>query len=119
MPSPQTSNLIAGKVCLTKILGIKYLEKNGRMFLEITDCDFFKSDLGHFYLSLDIWATPNGEFGEFRINQSLSKDQRASGVRSPILGNARYKIIQQKKPKSENSSSTQTPTLPPDDNPPF
>lgn len=55
------------------------------------------------YLTLNLWETPGGQYGDFRVTQDLGKDRR--GEKTEILGNAEY------------VAKTPGPTLPPVDRP--
>ena len=41
------------------------------------------------FLDLVLIETPNSEYGDFIVKQSISKEEKASGVQLPILGNGK------------------------------
>lgn len=41
------------------------------------------------FAELVLIETPNGEFGDYMVKQSVSKQEREGGVQLPILGNGR------------------------------
>ncbi len=41
------------------------------------------------YLDIVLIPTPNGKFGDFMILQSVTKEERESGIKGAILGNAK------------------------------
>jgi hypothetical protein len=49
---------------------------------------FFKGKKG-IYADLILIETPNGEYGDYMVKQSISKEERAANVQMPILGNAK------------------------------
>lgn len=79
--------MITAKIALDKIKNAKLLEKDGREFLEITDCGLFKGKSGARYLDLTLWETAGGQYGDWRITQDLGKEARAAGEKGAILGN--------------------------------
>jgi hypothetical protein len=85
--------LITAKIDLAKIHGAKVLEKNGRTFLEITDAGLFVGSAGARYLDLALFATPGGEYGDYRITQDLPKARRDAGERGAILGNGKVRSV--------------------------
>ena len=56
----------------------------------------FKGEKGT-YLDLVLIPTPNNQYGDYMIKQSVKKEER--DIKMPILGNA--KIMAQAKPKPE------------------
>lgn len=42
------------------------------------------------YLDLILIETPNGEYGDFMVKQSVTKEEREAKLQMPILGNAKY-----------------------------
>ena len=40
-------------------------------------------------MDLVLIETPNSEYGDFIVKQSISKEEKASGVQLPILGNGK------------------------------
>jgi hypothetical protein len=55
---------------------------------KIDKSKFFEGAKGK-YLNLVLWETPNGKFGDYLVKQELTKEERASGKKLPILGNAK------------------------------
>jgi len=84
--------LITAKIDLAKIHGAKVLRKDGRTFIEVTDCGLFEGKNGALYLDLALFATPGGEYGDWRITQDLPKARREAGERGAILGNGKNKL---------------------------
>lgn len=62
------------------------------------------------YLDIALIPTPNSEYGDFMIVQSVSKEERDKGVRGPILGNA--KNMQSRKESSGASQPTSDASVP-------
>ncbi len=42
------------------------------------------------YLDLILIETPNGEYGDFMVKQSVTKEEREAKLQMPILGNAKW-----------------------------
>ena len=82
-------NLISAKADLVKIEGVKFIAKDGREYLDITDAALFKGATGARYLDLSIWETPGGQYGDWRVTQDLGKEARAAGKKGAILGNGK------------------------------
>jgi hypothetical protein len=58
--------------------------------IDVTKIDkarLFKGKKGT-YLDLILIETPNGQYGDYMIKQSISKEEREQGVEMPIIGNA-------------------------------
>ena len=55
----------------------------------------FAGKKGAKYLDAILVPTPNSEYGDFMIVQSVSKEEREAGVKGPILGNAKLSQKQQ------------------------
>lgn len=53
------------------------------------------------YLDCILIETPNSEYGDYMIKQSVSKEEREQGVDGAILGNA--KIIVKRDPTNYNN----------------
>jgi len=53
------------------------------------------------YLDCIMIETPNSEYGDYMIKQSVSKEERERGVEGAILGNA--KIITKRQPQNDNT----------------
>lgn len=59
--------------------------------IDVTKIDkarLFKGTKGT-YLDLILIETPNGEYGDYMVKQSISKEERLANVQMPILGNAK------------------------------
>lgn len=44
------------------------------------------------FADLVLIPTPGGEFGDYMVKQSISKQERESGIQTPILGNAKQVV---------------------------
>jgi hypothetical protein len=42
------------------------------------------------YLDATLIETPDGKYSDFIITQQVSKEERLSGVKGPIIGNGKY-----------------------------
>lgn len=73
---------------------------------------FFKGAKGT-YLDLVLIETPNGQYGDFMVKQSVTKEERLARVQMPFLGNAKIMGGAPKPPPP----STPKPGL--DENPDF
>lgn len=59
--------------------------------IDVTKLDkkrFFQGTKG-LYCDLILIETPNGQYGDYMVKQSISKEERAANVQMPILGNAK------------------------------
>jgi len=59
--------------------------------IDVTKIDkarLFKGAKGT-YLDLILIETPNGEYGDYMVKQSVMKEERLAKVQMPILGNAK------------------------------
>jgi len=65
--------------------------------LKIDKDRLYKGEKGT-YLSCVLIPTPNSEYGDYMIVESVTKEERESGTKGTILGNA--KILKQSEPKS-------------------
>lgn len=64
------------------------------------------------YLDIALIPTPDSEYGEWMIVQSLPKENREAGEKGPILGNAKRIVRKAKegdKPKEERSQIQESP----------
>ena len=76
--------------------------------LDVTKIDkekLFKGAKGT-YLDLVLIETPNSEYGDYMICQSVSKEERDKGVKGAILGNA--KIFKSRKQDSKPAPASET-----------
>lgn len=69
----------------------------------------FKGEKGT-YLDIVLIETPQSQYGDYMIVQSVTKEERLAGVKGPILGNAkilgqRPALAQQAAPKTEPKPS--------------
>jgi hypothetical protein len=48
------------------------------------------------FADLVLIATPDGQFGDFMVKQSVTKEEREAKVEMPILGNGRYLVAKSK-----------------------
>ena len=53
------------------------------------------------YLNAILIETPNSEYGDYMIKQSVSKEEREQGIEGNILGSA--KIIVKREPQNYNN----------------
>jgi hypothetical protein len=65
---------------------------------------FFKGEKGT-YCDLILIETPNGEYGDYMVKQSITKEERLAKLQMPILGNA--KIMGQGSPARQASPAQQ------------
>ena len=56
--------------------------------LKIEKAKLFKGQKG-LYLDIVLIPTPNGQYGDYMVCQSISKDEREAGVKGAILGNGK------------------------------
>ncbi len=59
--------------------------------IDVTKIDkarLFKGAKGT-YLDLILIETPNGEYGDYMVKQSVTKEERLAKLQMPILGNAK------------------------------
>lgn len=56
---------------------------------KIDEARLFKGAKGT-YLDLILIETPNGEYGDFIVKQSVTKEEREAKLQMPILGNAKW-----------------------------
>lgn len=66
------------------------------------------------YLDATLIPTPNSEYGDYMIVQSVSKEEREQGVKGPIIGNA--KVIGSKKSQQQPAQKS-SGVKPVDDDP--
>lgn len=84
--------------------------------LKIDKSKLFKGAKGT-YLDIALIETPNGQYGDYMIVQSVSKEEREAGVKGAILGNAKnmggsFKKTHGQQPQREANQAEQ-----PDDDP--
>lgn len=83
--------MITGKIDVTKI----------------TKSRLFKGAKGT-YLDIVLIETPNSQYGDYMIVESVTKEEREAGKKGPILGNA--KILGQRAPQQQSAPPKQTET---------
>lgn len=110
--------MITGKIDLAKIKGAKVLKKDGRTFVEVTDCGLYEGQKGALYVDLTLWETPGGQYGDWRITQDVGKDARAKGEKGAILGNGKNRGGGTSSPAPAPRTQTTTTTTM-NDEPPF
>lgn len=102
--------LINAKMDLAKILGAKIHKKDGRTFLEVTDCGLFEGRNGALYLDATLFPTPGHEYGDYRITQDLPRARRDAGERGAILGNGKNRDVGgQSRPAEQRQSPAPAP----------
>ena len=52
------------------------------------------------FADLVLVETPDGQYGDFMVKQSISKEEREAKVEMPILGNGKY-LVSKGKPSSK------------------
>lgn len=68
----------------------------------------FKGEKGT-YLDIILIPTPNGEYGDYMIKQSITKEEREAKVQMPILGNAKNRGVSSgKAPAAQHSKAAGT-----------
>lgn len=70
--------MITLSIDLSKLQKERFKTLNRRDGSKGTSCD------------LILIPTPNGQYGDFMVKQSITKEERESGVELPILGNAKH-----------------------------
>ena len=68
------------------------------------------------YLDLILIPTPNSEYGDYAIKQSISKEERENGVEMPFMGNAKI-AVQKQESQPEANNSAPVASSPKDDLP--
>ena len=73
------------------------------------------------YLDLVLIETPNNQYGDFMVCQSVSKEERANGIKGAILGNAKYVGGNSGGQRTQRQPTRTTPASQPTDDgqPPF
>ena len=78
--------MIVSKLDLCKITGVRFLQKDGRKFLEITEAGLYEGKNGALYLDLALFESPNDQYGnDWRVCQSVSKEARQAGEKRALL----------------------------------
>lgn len=83
--------------------------------IDVTKLDkarFFKGAKGT-YCDLVLIETPNGEYGDYMVKQSVTKEERAANLQMPILGNG--KIMGATRPVPPPPAENKTATVMKDD----
>lgn len=81
--------------------------------MAIDKAKLFNAQSGAVYLDCIMIETPNNEYNDYMIVQSVSKEEREAGVKGAILGNAKVY-----KPKGETVAQA-APQQPKSDDLPF
>lgn len=58
------------------------------------------------FAELVLVETPDGQYGDFMVKQSISKEEREAKVEMPILGNGRY-LVSKGKPAAKPQPAPQ------------
>ncbi len=66
-------------------LSIDVLQLDKARFKQVTKRDGSKAT----YCDLIMIETPNGQYGDYMVKQSISKEERSAGKQMPILGNGK------------------------------
>lgn len=77
--------------------------------MKIEKARLFKGQDGT-YLDITLIPTPNGKYGDYMVVQSISKEERESGKKGIILGNAKIigaKPAQSSAPPPSGQSSSE------------
>lgn len=74
--------------------------------LAIEKSRLFKGAKGT-YLDAVLIETPQSQYGDYMIVQSVTKEEREQGIKGPILGNA--KIVGQKPVQQQAAAPSPTP----------
>lgn len=72
----------------------------------ITKDRLFKGAKGT-YLDIVLIETPNSQYGDYMIVESVTKEERAAGKKGPILGNAKI-LGQRQAPAAQPETKTTT-----------
>lgn len=103
--------MIVSKLDLCKITGARFLQKDGRKFIEITDCGLYEGKNGAVYLDFVLFDTPDDKYGnDWRVCQSVSQEARQRGEKGPILGNGKNKGQTQSQRSATTGSSGGKPS---------
>lgn len=100
-------SLASNKFMITIKLNVLAIEKSR----------LFKGAKGT-YLDAVLIETPESQYGDYMIVQSVTKEEREQGIKGPILGNAKIigqKPVQQAKPAQTPVSSGGTQQMELDD----
>lgn len=62
------------------------------------------------YADLVLIDTPDGQYGDFMVKQSTTKEERLNGVQTPILGNAKQVVPVEKAVREIQSHVEKTQT---------
>lgn len=80
---------------------------------KIDKTKLFKGEKGT-YLDVCLIETPNGQYGDFMVTQSISAEERKAGNKGAILGNAKW--TGQSKPATPAPAAAPAPSAPPSEN---
>lgn len=83
--------------------------------IDVTKIDkarLFKGTKGT-YLDVVLIETPNGEYGDYMVKQSVTKEEREAKLQMPILGNGKIMGGAQNRPSAPSRSSAPRPASTP------
>lgn len=84
--------MITCKIDLTKLAHLCVIKKdrNGGEWMDVSG--LFHGQTGSIYLDFVLWESENDKFGnDYRICESLSKEERENGTKAEILGNGKIR----------------------------
>lgn len=67
------------------------------------------------YAELILIPTPNSDYGDFIVKQSVTKEEREAGKQLPILGNAKYLERRSGGPSAKHSAPAEKEAFSPGD----
>lgn len=98
--------MITGKIDLTKLPQCEVKSAKGRDYLDITD--LYHGSTGAVYLDFVLWESENDKFGnDYRITESLSKEDREAGTKAEIIGNAKIRGMNKPTPRAPGRDERQ------------
>lgn len=116
--------MITGKLDLAKLKDAKVLKKDGRTFIEVTNCPLFYGKNGAVYLDFAFHDKKNDFGDDGFITQDLGQEARDRGEKGPIIGNWRERGQKRQSATSQREYDSNPPGRPggspePDDDIPF
>ena len=108
-----------GKLELQKLQGFKIAEKNGRKFVFawIDETRLFHSEAtDRLYCDLVMFETPNSEYSDFAVKESLKKEEDKDKTELPIIGNFTNYVKKAEEGEATEEAKTEPGT---DDDLPF
>jgi len=101
--------MITAKLNLTKLDNVvltKGKEGKDLLVIDIERSHLFKSDKGNVYLDIIMFETPDSDFGDYAVKQSVPEDVRTyekdNGIKREFLGNAKIFTPGEKQVKQED-----------------